>query len=233
MTNCLVITGGSRGIGEKAIALFQQHDWKIINISRADCKLPSVKNFNIDLGDKHWIETHATALINEVRDADTICLVHNAASYQKDTVTSLTAEALRQVLEVNLIATVALNNILIPHMKAGSSILYIGSTLSDIAVPNRASYVMSKHALAGLMKATCQDLAGKHITTCCICPGFVNTPMLTGNIDRIILDGLIKQRVTAERLIEPNEIADLIYFCATHPVINGAVLHANLGQVMS
>ena len=32
------------------------------------------------------------------------------------------------------------------------------------------------------------------------------------------------------RLIEPSEIADTIVFCAESPVINGAVIHANLGQ---
>jgi NAD(P)-dependent dehydrogenase (short-subunit alcohol dehydrogenase family) len=35
---------------------------------------------------------------------------------------------------------------------------------------------------------------------------------------------------TFGRLIEPEEIAETIRFCADHPVINGAVLHANLGQ---
>ena len=35
---------------------------------------------------------------------------------------------------------------------------------------------------------------------------------------------------TFGRLIEPSEIADTIVFCAENPVINGAVIHANLGK---
>lgn len=38
---------------------------------------------------------------------------------------------------------------------------------------------------------------------------------------------------TFGRLIDPTEIADTLLFAATNPVINGAVLHANLGQVGS
>jgi hypothetical protein len=41
----------------------------------------------------------------------------------------------------------------------------------------------------------------------------------------------IASGVTFNRLIEPSEIAATLYFCARNPVINGAVIHANLGQV--
>jgi 3-oxoacyl-[acyl-carrier protein] reductase len=118
-------------------------------------------------------------------------------------------------------------------MNTRSSIIYVGSTLSEMAVAGRAAYVVSKHALVGMMRVTCQDLQGKGITTCCVCPGFVNTAMLTDQVERSVLDEVIKAKVTAGRLIDPAEIADLIYFCAEHPVINGSVLHANLGQISS
>lgn len=48
--------------------------------------------------------------------------------------------------------------------------------------------------------------------------------------DQEILDSIASMG-TYGRLIEPKEIAETIYFCAQNPVINGAVMHANLGQV--
>ena len=42
---------------------------------------------------------------------------------------------------------------------------------------------------------------------------------------------LAKEKVGAKRLIEPGEIANIIYFVAQNPVINGSVIHANLGQL--
>ena len=233
MGKYLVLTGGSTGIGKKTIGQFMAQGWEAINISRSNCALPSVINMNIDLSSDQWVQQYHQKLSDMAQNAEKICLVHNAAKFERDSVMTLTEESLRSVLQLNLVSPVSLNKILLPFMRPGSSIIYIGSTLSEMAVPDRASYVISKHALVGLMRSTCQDLAGKEISTCCICPGFVNTKMLTEAVDRKILDELIKQNVTAGRLIEPEEIADLIFYCATHPVMNGAVLHANLGQVTS
>lgn len=233
MTKLLVITGGSRGIGKAAIELYMQNGWKAINISRSKCDIAGVTNFQIDLSKPDWTDKFRSQLTQVAQQAKEISLVHNASIFHSDNINTMAADRLREVLEFNLVSTQSLNTIFLPHMQPGSSIIYIGSTLSEIGVPNRASYVISKHATIGMMRATCQDLAGKEITTCCVCPGFVNTAMVTDQIDSKTLDALIKAKVSAGRMIEPNEIAELIYFCATHPIVNGSVQHANLGQIAS
>lgn len=230
MDKVLVITGGSRGIGKETIVEFQSHHWTAINIARTNCDLSDVINLNIDLSNPLWNENIDPRLISTLEQASQICLVHNAAVFNSESIANLNANDLRQVIEFNVIAPAILNTLIIPYMKKQSSIIYIGSTLSEIGVPNRASYVITKHALAGMMRATTQDLANTGIHTCCICPGFVNTSMLTNQVDKAALDAIIKQKVTAQRLIEPDEIARFIYFCSQNPIINGSVLHANLGQ---
>lgn len=231
MANYLVVTGGSHGIGEKTIAMFIEQGWHAVNISRTPCRVPGVTNVQIDLSQPDWSTRYSEQLQGLVKDAEKICLVHNAAVFKSDHSATLSAEALRAVLEVNLVAPVVLNSIFVPLMRPGSSIIYIGSTLSEQAVANRASYVVSKHAIVGLMRSTCQDLAGQAIHTACLCPGFVNTKMLTDNVDMSSFIAFLKAKVTAQRMIEPEEIANYIYFCALNPVVNGSVLHANLGQV--
>lgn len=233
MTKYLVVTGGSRGIGKAVLAKFMAAGWHGINISRTPCKLDGVTNLSIDLGNPNWREEHGANIQQLTLDASEICLVHNASTFYQDSIKTLTDTDLRYSLDINLVSALSLTQLLLPNMKSGSSIIYVGSTLSEIAVANRASYVISKHALVGMMRVTCQDLQGQGITTCCICPGFVNTSMLTEQVDKTILDAIIKSKVTAGRLIEPKEIADLIHFCAFNPVMNGAVLHANLGQISS
>jgi len=107
----------------------------------------------------------------------------------------------------------------------------VGSTLSEKAVPGSFSYVISKHALLGMMRASCQDLMGTGIHTALICPGFTDTEMLRTHLgdNRAALQGICGMN-SYNRLIEPEEIADFILWAHTNPVINGAVLHANLGQ---
>ncbi len=140
--------------------------------------------------------------------------------------------ALKHTINLNVIAPHMLNRALIKKMQPGSAIIYIGSTLSEKAVANTFSYITSKHAIVGMMRATCQDLAGTGIHTACICPGFTDTEMLRERVgnDPAILSS-IASASAFNRLATPGEIADSILFAAENPVVNGAVIHANLGQV--
>lgn len=230
MHKILIITGGSRGIGEKAISLFLQNGYKIINISRTPCKVDTVINFNIDLSSFHQIEENIEKLTKCIGDKAIICLVHNAGFYKRDRIDSVSLEDLQATLAVNIVSPILLNKIIIPFMLPGSSIIYIGSTLAEKAVPNSASYTVSKHAIKGLMKATCQDLADKDIQTCCINPGLVDTAMLKDTMNKEILNDLLHTKIIGKRLIQPDEIAKIIFFCATTSALNGATIDANLGE---
>ena len=67
--------------------------------------------------------------------------------------------------------------------------------------------------------------------TAMVCPGFTDTEMLRthlGNDSEVA--AAIASMNSFNRLIEPAEIAELILWVHQNPVINGAVLHANLGQ---
>ncbi|MBK1642275.1 short-chain dehydrogenase [Chromatium okenii] len=228
--NVLMITGASSGIGLAIAQRFSNNGWRVINISRRSCPVAAV-NLSCDLTQPDALFAHHDALTNALTTATKICLVHNAAVMHLHRIDQLPSADLRSVLELNIIAANQLNQIVIPLLPPTSSVIYIGSTLAEKAVPGVASYVIAKHALVGMMRATCQDFAGRGIHTCMICPGFTNTPQLHAVIgdNADMLTG-IKALSAFERLIEPEEIAATVAFAATAPVLNGAVIHANLGQ---
>ena len=143
--------------------------------------------------------------------------MHNASLLANDKIGETPSAELRHIYEINLIAPNTLNNLLIKHMGTGSSILYIGSTLSEKAVPNSFSYVTSKHATVGMMRSTCQDLAGGTIHTACICPGFTDTQMLREHVPADAMD-FVAGMSAFKRLIEPDEIAATVLFAANNPV---------------
>lgn len=228
----LLITGASRGIGLATARRFAEDGWRVVNISRQPIPLDGAVQLAIDLSDPAWEAAHAAELLAAVGSGARVALVHNAGLLGKDSVPTLDAAALARALQVNVIAPQQLNRLLLPHMQAGSSIVYVGSTLGEKAVAGACSYVVSKHALIGLMRATCQDLAGRGIHTACVCPGFTDTEMLRAHVgaDASVLQSLAGT-MTFGRLIAPDEVAETIRFCALNPVINGSVIHANLGQV--
>ena len=227
-----IITGASRGIGFEAAKKFVDNHWQVINLSRTPCSLPEVKNYRLDCSQLDWFDKESTALQALVSSTSQIALIHNAGICFDNPIQKVTAEELKTTFSINVFAPVLLNQVYLPFMSPGSSILYVGSTLSEIAVKNTASYTASKHAIAGFMKATCQDLDNSGIHTCCICPGMTNTEMLQARAhhDQNLLHQFA-QLQSFKRLIDPKEIAAMIYFAAENPVLNGAVIHCNLGQI--
>lgn len=232
MSRTLIITGASKGIGRASAARFAAGGYRVLNLSRTDPAIEGVTHHRLDLSAREWPQASIDLIGEFAGDASELVVIHNAATLEGDTVGNVTADRLRDTFELNVVAAARLNQLLLPVMAAGSAILYVGSTLGEKAVGNTCSYVVSKHALIGLMRATCQDLAGTGIHTACICPGFTDTEMLrahTGESSEVLQS--IAGGVTMGRLIDPDEIAQTLWFAASSPVINGAVIHANLGQI--
>ncbi len=173
----------------------------------------------------------AATLEQAVAGCSEVALVHNASQMRKDSADDCASDSLRQVMQTNVIAVNSLNQRLLPLLPGTSSVLYVGSTLAEKAVPGAFSYVVSKHAQLGMMRATCQDLMGSGIHTAMICPGFTDTEMLRAHLGNDPdVAAAVASMNSFNRLIEPEEIAELIRWAHHNPVINGAVLHANLGQ---
>ena len=230
----LVITGASRGIGRATAELFLAADYQVINISRRDPQLEGVQHISADLAVTGWAVAVADKLTQWLAAASKITIIHSAGLLLKDNIETVSTEDLHRVMQVNVIAPAELNQLILPSMAAGSAIIYVGSTLSEKAVANSCSYVTSKHAMVGMMRANCQDLSGKGIHTVCVCPGFTETEMLSdhvGGSQEILAD--IASGVTFNRLIEPSEMAATLKFAAENPVMNGSIMHANLGQIES
>ena len=232
MSDCVIITGASHGIGKSTAQQFSSLKWNVINLSRTSCDIANVQNIPVDFSDPAWPKMVTDELLALVAPHQKLCIVHNAAMLQKDTIYNLDGTAFAKVLQLNVIAPQQLNHLLLPTLPKTSSIIYVASTLATKGVRETASYIASKHALLGLMRATMHDTADKGIHTVCICPGATNTTMLQTHTrkDPVTMNAL-KRLSAFNRLVEPEEIAATIHFAATQPVLNGAVLHANLGQL--
>lgn len=234
MAAIAILTGASSGIGAAVARRFVDHGDTVINISRRQCPVAGVETLATDFADEQSVANTCEQLVERLaaHEGTPVCLVHNAALMLKDRCDSTEDDDLRQVLAVNVVGINALNRALLPGMPRDSSVLYVGSTLSEKAVAGAFSYIVSKHAQLGMMRATCQDLMGRGIHTALICPGFTDTTMLRQHVghDEGVLDQLGTMN-SFGRLVAPDEIADMIFWAHHNPVINGSVMHGNLGQV--
>jgi NAD(P)-dependent dehydrogenase (short-subunit alcohol dehydrogenase family) len=227
-----VVTGASAGIGAATAAAFLADGWRVTNVSRRSCAVSGVDSLACDLADPAAVDEAAAVLAEAAGAAERVVLVHNACLLRNDAADGTDPDDFARVLQVNLGAPNALNRAMLPRLGPGSAVIYVGSTLSEKAVPGAHSYVVTKHGTVGMMRATCQDLAGRGVHTACVCPGFTDTEMLGEHLGTDAETRAAAASLSAfGRLIAPAEIAEAIHWAATHPVVNGAVIHSNLGQL--
>lgn len=231
MNKLAIITGASSGIGLACARQFLQLGYTVINISRRPAGQPGIVDLCCNLAwESALADVLGTLQARFLSQPAEVCLLHNAARMVSDRVDDYDTDDLKLALAVQVMAPAAINRALVPLMAAGSSILYIGSTLSEQGVANAFSYTSCKHAVLGMMRASCQDLLGSGIHTACICPGFTDTPMLQQRLTELPALAEVACDNGAARLASADEIAELVVWAHQHALINGSVLHGNFGQ---
>ena len=100
-------------------------------------------------------------------------LVNNAGMGNYADFTTQDPDAIRRIVELNLVALIDLSQKAARHMKArgGGQILQISSVLGFIGIRDSAVYVASKHAVNGLVKSLRYELWGTGVSVWAACPG--------------------------------------------------------------
>jgi 3-hydroxybutyrate dehydrogenase len=119
----------------------------------------------------------------------------------------------------------------LPHMYANGwgRIVHISSAHGLRASAYKSAYVSAKHGLEGLSKVLSLEGAERGVTSNCVNPGYVRTPLVEKQIaDQARVHGLSEEEVVAEvmltrspikRLIEPDEVAGAVaYLCSDEAV---------------
>ncbi len=183
-----VITGGSRGLGEAMAKALAAAGAKIALVARDEERLNRVRDaiaqdfgtaavFTADVTREEEVSRVAQA-VNERFGAPQI-LVNNAGINVRKSLTDISLEEFRSVLDVSLIATFLMCRAFVPGMKGRGygRILNMASIMSHVSIPGRTAYSSAKAALLGFTRALALELAGEGITVNGISPGPIATDM--------------------------------------------------------
>ena len=240
-----IITGGSDGIG-KAIALsFTREGAKVVIVGRDETKgnralrelnkVGEAAYLRVDVSDTQQVRRMVEFTLQTYGRID--ILINNAAVCPPGDVVTTAEATWDEVMSVNLKGVFLCSKYAIPHMQKndGGVIVNIGSINSLMAMENEAAYDASKGGVLMLTKAMALDFAKSNIRVNCICPGAIETPMLTASLDtakdpKAARASLI-QKHPLHRTGTPEEIAQAALFLATDDssFITGATIPVDGG----
>ncbi len=130
-------------------------------------------------------------------------LVNNAGIQHVSPIDAFPPETWDQIIAINLTSNFHAIRAAVPLMKAAGRgrIINLASAHGLVASPFKAAYVAAKHGVLGLTKTVALELAEQNITCNAICPGYVHTPLV---------DGQIKDTARARGMTEDQVVRDVI-----------------------
>jgi 3-oxoacyl-[acyl-carrier protein] reductase len=232
-----LITGASRGIGKAVAETFVAEGAKVVLVARSE----SIHDVARALSDGGTVAEAIQGDINDdatVRACIKICrnqhgridvLVNNAGAMTQSVLGMVSLADARNLLEVNVLATVNLTQYAIRLMKTSGSIVNIAS-IAWRGLVGSSAYSAAKGGVVGFTMAAAKELAPRRIRVNAIAPGFIDTE-LTRNLSPENRDQALSI-IRMGRIGEAQDVANAAIFLASDlsSYVTGQVLGVDGGM---
>jgi 3-hydroxybutyrate dehydrogenase len=230
-----VVTGGASGIGEACARALAGSGARVTVIDR-----------DADGAERVAGELGGTPVTADLTDPGTLdglaleadVLVNNAGFQHVAPVEEFPPERFAAMLALMVEAPFRLARAVLPGMyeRGWGRVVNISSVHGLRASPYKSAYVAAKHGLEGLSKVLALEGGPRGVTSNCICPAYVRTPLVENQIaDQARIHGISESEViekvmltepAIKRLLEPSEVADaLLFLCSDAAAfVNGTSL---------
>lgn len=241
---CL-ITGGAQGIGEACVRLFVEDGARVVFVDIHKAKGEALQAqlhqqghdvlfMACDIGSKAEVESLLSKVIERLGQIDV--LISNAGIFKAAPFLDVTEADFDEVLRVNLKGAFLIGQAVARVMKTqgGGAIVHMSSVNGVLAIPEIASYNVSKGGLNQLTRAMALALVDDGIRVNAVAPGTIatelaNKAVLTSEEARQKILG----RTPMKRLGNPAEVAHVVAFLASDAAsyITGEVITVDGGRM--
>ncbi len=214
-----MVTGGASGIGRACVLRFAEAGAAVVVVDRdADAAEVVAKEVG---GTALAVDLSDLAALDSL-DLDVDILVNNAGLQHVAPVHEFPVDRFSYIVRLMLEAPFRLARGALPHMydRGWGRIVNVSSVHGLRASAFKSAYVSAKHGLEGLSKVIALEGAPHGVTSNCVNPAYVRTPLVEGQIaDQAKAHGLTEDQVVEQvmlqpaalkRLIEPAEVADAV-----------------------
>lgn len=221
-----LVTGAASGIGRACAAALAGAGAAVYVVDRAAAAAEEVA-----------AEIGGTAVVVDLSDAEAVdalpddadIVVNNAGLQHVAPVHEFPPDRFTLIQRVMVEAPFRILRRTLPHMYAAGwgRVVNISSVHGLRASPYKSAYVTAKHALEGLSKVVALEGAPHGVTSNCINPGYVRTPLVEDQIAaqaaahgipaEKVVERVMLERTAVKRLIEPEEVAAAaLWLCSPH-----------------
>ena len=227
-----VVTGAASGIGEACARALADRGATVVVADRDD---DGARRIAAEIGGEAWtIDLADLDALAEV-DLTADILVNNAGIQTVSPIVDFDPARFRLIIDLMVTAPFLLVRAALPGMyaKGWGRVVNISSVHGLRASAFKSAYVSAKHGLEGLSKVTALEGGPHGITSNCINPGYVRTPLVEEQIaDQARVHGIPEDEVVErimltesaiKRLLEPEEVADLAVYLAGASYTTGQI----------
>ncbi|HEY3688255.1 MAG TPA: SDR family NAD(P)-dependent oxidoreductase [Streptosporangiaceae bacterium] len=220
----VLVTGAASGIGRAAATRFAAAGARV---RAADRDGAGVRALAAEIGaepyDVDLTDLDAAGELGAGADV----VVNNAGFQVVAAIEDFPVDAFGAILRVMVEAPFRIVRGALPHMYAQGwgRIINVSSVHGLRASPYKVAYVTAKHGIEGLSKVAALEGAAHGVTSNCVNPAFVRTPLVEGQIadqarmhdmsEDDVVGEVLLARAAIKRLIEPAEVAELMAYLCT------------------
>ena len=245
----VLVSGGTKGLGRATVDRFLAGGARVITAARGTLEpIDGVEFVQADLTTAAGGEALAKAALERLGGVDILAHVIGGSTTPGGGFVALTDEYWLSELNLNLLATVRLDRLLIPQMieRGTGAVVHVTSIQSVLPLPEATTaYAAAKAALRTYSKSISKELGPKGVRVNAVSPGWIMTEGTGAFLERIqaanggtledarqlVLDGL--GGIAIGRGAEPFEVAEAIAFLASDRAssIHGSELVVDGGTV--
>ena len=239
MTKIAIVTGGTRGIGASISKKLKSSNFDVIanyasneDAAKSFSKENSIEVIKWDVSNFDECKKSVNRIYEDYKNID--ILINNAGITRDAPLHKMSKDNWQKVIDVNLNSVFNMTSLVINKMRENSfgRIVHISSVNGQKGQFGQTNYAATKSALIGFSKSLALESASKGITSNVICPGYINTEMVSA-IREDILKSII-ETIPNKRLGEADEVAEMVDYLVSDKAnyVNGSTLSINGGLWM-
>lgn len=247
MSQTVVITGGSKGIGWELVQAFAGEGFNVVSGSRTiRTDIPTkiahkVTQVEVDVKNKkdHY------KLVDEAKKwtGSLDCYINNAGYSEWRALGNIDEEFLTNIFETNLFSYFWGAQAAAGTLNKGGSIINISSLAAKRGTTNNSAYAATKFGVTALTQSLCKELGTQGIRVNAVCPVLIDTPGLltalkseqspSGDSTREFLENFAVSQTALGRLPTANEVAKLCLFLCSKEAsgITGQSINVDCGAL--